>query len=106
MNDPGFINLKINLSSLYVLYSLTNIVGHCTGLGVGHQVTRHWYAAELPYLRHSRLHRDRDLSLRPSRFSLLDTSFQSDKTASLFLSLMLLIGRSEYQYPYRLPSAL
>src|SRR3546814_7580260 len=98
MNDPVFIKLKINLSSLYGLDSLTNIVGHCTGLGVGHQVTRPEYAAELPYLCHARRHRDHDIHIGPSLFNLLDIFIQSDKIGSGFLGLLLLIGRAEYQY--------
>src|SRR5690606_32817374 len=102
VDDPGLINLEIDLSTLYVLHSLTNIVGHRTGLGVGHQVAWSEYTTELPDLCHARWHRDHDIHIGPSLFDLLDIFVQSDEIGSGFLGFLLLIGRAEYQYPYRL----
>src|SRR5690554_2695361 len=99
MDDTCFINLEINLTTLDIGHSFTDIRRHCTSFWVRHQVTRAQYAPQPSDLCHYTWHGNNDINVSPSSLNLADIIIQSHVVRTGSSGFFLLIRSTKYQNP-------
>ena len=102
MYDTRLIYLKVNLTLLNFLNSLSNIHSYSTTLGVRHQATGTQYTTEGTNLTHDRGHSDDNINICPSTLDLLNIFIETNIVSTCFFSSSLLVRSTECEHTYYL----
>src|SRR6201988_1501994 len=100
MDDSGFVNLEVDLTTFYLGNRFTDIGSYGARFRVWHQVARTENTTQTTYLSHHTWHSDDNINISPSAFNLGNVIVQPNKIRTCVLSLLLLVGSAKHQYAY------
>src|ERR1700751_550725 len=100
MNDTGFINLEIDLTTFYLSNRFSHLGGYGARFRVWHQVARTENTTQTTYLSHYTWHSDDNIKISPSAFNLGNIVIQTNKIRTCIFSFLFLIRSTKHQYTY------
>src|SRR3569833_146298 len=100
MDDTGFVNLEVDLTTFYLGNRFTYICSNGARFRVWHQVARTENTTQTTYLSHYTWHSYDNINISPSAFNLGNIVVQPNKIRTCVLSFLFLIRSTKHQYTY------